>query len=148
MAWRVVVVDDVAQMRWLLTSLLSLDSDFDVVGEGSDGLAAIDVVTEQQPDVVLLDWWMPGVDGLAALPEIRRLAPRAIVVLMSASPPSEMQSWATEVGADGFYNKDPHTAHRVAHDLRNLMTARASPVGRRAPRTIDGTFVRQNGTDS
>lgn len=124
MAWRVVVVDDSADMRWLLSALLSLDPDFEVVGEGSDGLAAISVVGHHQPDLVLLDWWMPGVDGLAALPEIRKQAPQAAVVLTSASPASEMQDWAFEAGADGFYKKDPRTADRAAHDLKKLMAAR------------------------
>lgn len=122
-SWRVVVVDDIPEMR-LLTSLLWLDPNFDVVGEGNDGHSAIEVVAQHQPDLVLLDWWMPGLDGLAALPEIRRQAPEAVVVLTCAAPPSDMQDWAIEAGADGFYSKDPRTADRVVHDLKRLMTIR------------------------
>lgn len=64
MTIRVVLVDDQAMVRTGLRMVLAAEPDIDVVGEAADGAAGVRVVTEQQPDVVLLDVRMPGTDGL------------------------------------------------------------------------------------
>lgn len=62
---RVAVVDDTDHVREMLVSMLSLDG-FEVVGEGSRGEDAIRLASELRPDVLILDYAMPGMDGLAA----------------------------------------------------------------------------------
>jgi len=71
---RVVIVDDTDDLRELLRLALSRGG-MEVVGEAGDGLAGIEAVRLEQPDVVLLDLSMPVMDGLEALPRIRHLVP-------------------------------------------------------------------------
>ena len=72
---RVVIVDDTYDLRELLRLALTRGG-MEVVGEAGDGLAGIEAVRLERPDVVLLDLSMPVMDGLEALPSIRRLVPR------------------------------------------------------------------------
>jgi DNA-binding NarL/FixJ family response regulator len=124
--WRVVVVDDDPDVRSVLSSLLSADPDLTVVGHAEDGVAAGAVVARERPDVVLVDWQMPVLDGLEALPEIRARVPDAVIVLMSGSGPTELQEWAIRAGADGFYSKDIGMAKRLAKELKTLLAERSS----------------------
>jgi DNA-binding NarL/FixJ family response regulator len=78
---RLVVVDDIAQTRLNLASLLSLEADMEVVGLAGDGQEGIEVVREVHPDVVLMDIHMPTMDGLTAT-EIIAAGPRAPAVII------------------------------------------------------------------
>jgi NarL family two-component system response regulator LiaR len=83
---RVVIVDDHRVVRDGLCYLLSQQPDIDVVGEAGDGRQALSVVAATRPDVVLLDLYMPGVDGHGVLAALRDTPhPAAIVVLTSAT---------------------------------------------------------------
>lgn len=102
---RVLVVDDASNMRDLLTVLLEVEDDFDVVGAVRDGAEAIDRAAELQPDFILLDIAMPGMDGIAALPELRRLLPEARIVVFSAFEEQELAERAIGHGADVYIEK-------------------------------------------
>jgi DNA-binding NarL/FixJ family response regulator len=78
-----VVVDDDVDIRALLDVFLRLH-DVRVVGQAADGAAALDLVNESHPDVVVLDLTMPEHGGLEALPQIRAAAPSSTVVVFSA----------------------------------------------------------------
>ena len=80
---RVLLCDDVASMRVALRAVLDLREGVEVVGEARNGDEAVERAAELRPDVVLLDLTMPGKDGLAALPELRRSAPEARIVILS-----------------------------------------------------------------
>lgn len=84
---RVVIADDSDDVRTLLRVQLEMDGRFAVVGEASDGAAAIEVARQQQPDLIVLDLAMPRVDGLAALPMLREAVPRARCVVLSGFDP-------------------------------------------------------------
>lgn len=80
---RVVVVDDSALVRRLITTALRSAPDIEVVAVAEDGLAAIEVVDRERPDVVTLDIEMPRLDGLGALTVIRERHPRLPVIMFS-----------------------------------------------------------------
>lgn len=102
---RVLLVDDAADIRMLVRMGLRRDGRFDVVGEASNGVEAIERAEEHQPDVVLLDVAMPVMDGLEALPKIRDVAPRARVVILSGFTSESMHEGATAQGADAYLEK-------------------------------------------
>ena len=102
---RVVVADDEANVRDVLRMSLQLDDGFVVAGEAKDGEEAIRMVTEEQPDILVLDLRMPGIGGLEALPKIREVAPDTQIVVLSALPEAEMGGQAIAAGADGYLEK-------------------------------------------
>lgn len=81
---RVLVVDDSATIRSLLTTTLGADPDLRVVGTAIHGRMAVEMVAASPPDIVLLDVEMPVLDGLGALREIRRLQPKLPVLMFSS----------------------------------------------------------------
>ncbi len=103
---RVVIVDDVAEIRDIVSMMLDGDEHFRVVAQASEGTAAIIVAEREQPDVVLLDIAMPGMGGWEALPRIREVAPDAAVVLFSGDDnPAAVRRLAVERGARGHLQK-------------------------------------------
>jgi DNA-binding NarL/FixJ family response regulator len=102
---RVVVVDDQALVRSGFAMILGVEPDLEVVGEASDGAAAIDVVTRLRPDVVLMDVQMPGTDGIEATREIvaRDLAK---VVILTTFDHDDYLVDALRAGASGFLLKN------------------------------------------
>jgi DNA-binding NarL/FixJ family response regulator len=101
----VYLVDDVPELRELIRYGLEEDGDFVVVGEAGDGAAAIEGVAATDPAAVLLDLSMPGMDGLEAIPEIRRGRPGIAIVILSGFSASRMERKARERGADGYVEK-------------------------------------------
>lgn len=110
---RVVVVDDHPDVRGVIKALLGMEERYDVVGQAADGRAGIKAVGKEQPDVVLLDLAMPVMDGLTALPEIRRVAPAAKVVVMSGFGTDATVHTAMAQGADAFLHKDADMAVKL-----------------------------------
>jgi CheY-like chemotaxis protein len=103
-ALRVLVVDDNPAMRRVLRGLLE-DVGLEVVGEAADGLEGVAHAELLRPDVVLMDWRMPGLDGLAATAEIRRRLPEMQVVMFSAAESDGMAAIAGQAGASAFVAK-------------------------------------------
>jgi DNA-binding NarL/FixJ family response regulator len=101
---RVVVADDQALVRGGIVAILATQPDLDVAAEAADGEAAVRVVRDTRPDVVLMDIQMPGLDGIEAT---RRLAdgPWAIVVLTTFDLDEHVYA-ALQAGAAGFLLKD------------------------------------------
>ncbi|HNN49121.1 MAG TPA: response regulator transcription factor, partial [Marmoricola sp.] len=108
MSIRVVVVDDQDLVRTGLVMILDAQPDIEVVGEGQDGLAALALVNDLRPDVLLVDIRMPGIDGVEVT---RRLAgpdvsdPTAVVVITTFDL-DEYVMGALRAGARGFLLKD------------------------------------------
>lgn len=80
---RVLLVDDVPDIRLLLRVGLEGDRRFSVIGEAADGAEAVALAGDLRPDVIVLDLAMPVMDGFQALPEIHRVAPGARVLAYS-----------------------------------------------------------------
>jgi len=104
-ALRVLVVDDVPDMRLLLRVQFQADQRFDVVGEGADGEEAIELAARLQPDLVILDRQMPRLGGLEAIEGIRTVAPGAAIVLYTAVDDAETHHAALAAGALGVLSK-------------------------------------------
>lgn len=115
---RVLIVDDVADLRMLLRMTLSRDEGFDVVAEAGDGLEAIEQARRYQPDLVLLDLSMPLLDGLEALPRILAVSPNARVVVLSGFDESRMREPSLAAGAVAYLEKGNIFA--VAEALRSV----------------------------
>ncbi len=101
---RVVIIDDTEDLRDLLKLALGRGG-FDVVGEAGDGRSGIEAVREQRPDVILVDLAMPIMDGIEALPSLRRLCPTAKIVVLSGFGAQQMSARAVAAGADGYVQK-------------------------------------------
>ena len=119
---RVLVVDDAANLRELLTLLLEVEDDFEVVGTAADGRQAIDAAQALKPDVVLLDLAMPVMDGLQALPELRGLLPNSRIVIFSGFEHEALADEALLAGADAYIEKGTSVTQLVAQlrELRRL----------------------------
>ena len=110
---RVLLCDDMHQVRLLLRTEMTLESDLEIVGEATNGAEAIELAREWQPDVVVLDLTMPVMDGLEALPRIREAAPAARVIMLSAHGASEMEARAVAAGASLYIEKTVSTSEIV-----------------------------------
>jgi CheY-like chemotaxis protein len=94
---RVMVVDDTDHVRRMLTSMLSLDG-FEVVGDAADGPEALDAIGAADPDVVVIDYKMPGMDGLRTAREIRARRPEQVMILYTAYVDDELEREAAAAG--------------------------------------------------
>ena len=101
---RVLIVDDAAFMRMMLRKIIMV-AGHDVIGEATDGDAAVRMYQELTPDLTILDITMPGKDGIAALREIRELDPAARVVMCSALGQQPKVVESIKLGARDFVVK-------------------------------------------
>jgi two-component system chemotaxis response regulator CheB len=103
----VLVVDDSAFMRTLISEMVESTREYQVVGTAADGIEAIEAIRSLNPDIVTLDIEMPRLDGLQALDTIMREMPRAVVMLSAAGSErgNEMTLRALERGAVEFVRK-------------------------------------------
>ncbi|HJR44212.1 MAG TPA: response regulator transcription factor [Actinomycetota bacterium] len=103
---RVLVADDLQEIRTLVRTNLEFDGRFEVVGEAANGLEAVDLVRELNPDVVILDLAMPEMDGLAAISKIRQTSPGTKILVLSAFADDHNSGLVRDLGANGFIAKD------------------------------------------
>ena len=101
----VVLVDDSPDVRLLVKTRLEQSGLFEVLGDGGNGVQAIGLALEKQPDLLLLDMSMPTMDGLEALPGILEVAPTTRVVIYTGFEENEVAEAARAMGAAGFLEK-------------------------------------------
>jgi DNA-binding NarL/FixJ family response regulator len=104
-AVRVLVVEDFEPFREFVKLTLAGVSDLQVVGEVSDGLAAIEKAVELQPDLILLDIGLPSLSGFEVARQIRKLVPESKIIFVTQEPPGEMAQEALSIGAWGYVAK-------------------------------------------
>jgi DNA-binding NarL/FixJ family response regulator len=102
---RVFVADDVSDMRALVRFALEDTPDMVVVGEAGNGAAAVEGIGQTNPDVVLLDLSMPGLDGLEVIPVVQRKSPDTGIVVFSGFEAARMRGPTAELGADRYVEK-------------------------------------------
>jgi DNA-binding NarL/FixJ family response regulator len=111
---RVLLVDDTPEIRELLRFALEIDGRFEIVGEAGDGAAAVELTNSERPDAVVLDLAMPVMDGLQAIPEIRKGAPKAKILVLSGFEARQMSDEAISRGAHAYVEKGRSLAELTA----------------------------------
>jgi two-component system, NarL family, response regulator YdfI len=103
---RVVIVDDHPVVRTGLRLMLGMGEGMELVGEAADGVAAVHLVSELQPDVVLMDVRMPAMDGLEAIEQIRAQFPHIAIIVLTTYDDDELLLRSLHVGVRGYLLKD------------------------------------------
>ena len=99
---RILVVDDENVIREGFVTMLRLQQDMQVVGEGMDGLQAVTLARKTQPDVVLLDMQMPKQDGLTTIPKLVEVAPKCSILVLTGYADHDKVYQAMKSGALGL----------------------------------------------
>jgi DNA-binding NarL/FixJ family response regulator len=102
---RLFLVDDNLDFLDSVTRFLSTDPRFEIAGRALNGLDAVHMIPLLQPDVVLMDWAMPGMSGLEATREIKALPNPPRVVILTLYDNAEYRAAAASARADGFVAK-------------------------------------------
>jgi two-component system, chemotaxis family, chemotaxis protein CheY len=118
---RVYICDDSPEYRMLLRLVLA-DAGMTVVGEGCDGGECLAGAAAADPELVLLDLNMPGIDGLETLPRLRAAMPNVKIVVLTTSKAAHDEQAAMALGADAFVSK-PIDATSVPRLLREKLAA-------------------------
>jgi DNA-binding NarL/FixJ family response regulator len=103
---RILIVDDHSVVRQGLRMFLTLDHEFQIIGEAADGVQALDLAQRLQPDVVLMDLLMPVMDGIEATSAIRRSLPGTEVIALTSVLEDASVVDAVRAGAVGYLLKD------------------------------------------
>ena len=104
MAVRILLADDLSFMRMIQKEILT-EKGYEVVGEASDGLEAIEKYTELKPDIVVLDITMPNMNGLEAMKKILKIDPKAKIIVCSALGQQKLIVEAIQSGVKDFIVK-------------------------------------------
>jgi DNA-binding NarL/FixJ family response regulator len=103
---KVIICDDQAVVRDGLEMLLTLENDIQVVGTAQDGAEAVELAAQKQPDLVLMDLKMPGMNGIEATRQIRAKFPTIKVLVLTTYAEDEWVFDAIRAGASGYLLKD------------------------------------------
>lgn len=119
MGKRILVVDDAAFMRMMIKDILTKNG-YEVAGEAENGLKAVQLYKELQPDLVTMDITMPEMDGIAAVKEIKKIDPAAKIIMCSAMGQQMMVMEAIQAGARDFIVK-PFQQERVLQAIEKAL---------------------------
>jgi DNA-binding NarL/FixJ family response regulator len=103
---RILVVDDLPQVRKLVRAYLEEDSEFRVCGEAIDGFDAIDKAQNLKPDLIILDASMPRMNGIEAAPKLKKLFPDTPIILFTFHESMMHGFDASQIGVDAVVTKD------------------------------------------
>ena len=120
---RVLIVDDHAVVRSGLGKFLMVNKDMELVGEASDGTEALQLVALHQPDVVLMDLMMPGLDGITATREIHEKYPEVKIIALTSFSEQDMVQGALQAGAIGYLQKNV-SALELSNAIRSAYAGR------------------------
>jgi two-component system, NarL family, response regulator LiaR len=132
MAIRILIADDHAVVRQGLRMFLSLDPEFQIVGEAADGAQAVALARQLRPDVVLMDLLMPGMDGIQATAAIRSELPETEVVALTSVLEDNAVIGAVRAGAIGYLLKDAQP-----DELRRAIRAAAAGQVQLSPKAAE-----------
>jgi len=103
---RLLIADDHLIVRQGLRLILETEEGFDLVGEASDGAEAVKLAGELNPDVILMDLRMPGMDGLTAIEQLAERQPEIAIVILTTFNEDDLMVRGLRAGAKGFLLKD------------------------------------------
>jgi response regulator NasT len=118
---RVLVVDDTEHVRNMLTSMLTLDG-FEVVGSLGSGQAAIEQTEALDPDVIIIDYKMPGLDGLETARRLREVRPSQVMIMYTAFIDLQLEEAAEAAGVAVCLAKVEGLAS-LEHEISRLCTS-------------------------
>jgi len=122
---RILVVDDQNVVRDGVVTMLSFQSEMEVVGEAQNGIEAVELAKQCKPDVVLLDMSMPLQDGLATIPKIKAAHPDVRILVLTSFSESDLVYQAIKAGALGYMLKDA-TRLQLVQSIRDVANGKAS----------------------
>lgn len=139
---RVLIVDDLPETRENVRKLLQFESDIEVIGQAGTGEEAVEMAQQFQPDIILMDINMPGIDGIGASQKISELVPSVQIIIMSVQSDPNYLRRAMMAGARDFLTKpfggdELVAAIRRVHDKRP--TIKAAPVRQQNRHTDSAT---------
>lgn len=121
----VLLVDDQVLYREAMHGLIDRWPEFEVVGEASDGLEAIEMAEALRPDLVLMDVRMPKMDGISAARRIHALLPTTMIVMLTVESDDELVFDALQTGIRGYLLKDT-PARKLRDRLHSVMQGEAT----------------------
>lgn len=152
---RVLIVDDLPETRENVRKLLQFEQDIEVINQAGTGEEAIEMAQADQPDIILMDINMPGIDGIGASQRISELVPRAQIIIMSVQSDSDYLRRAMMAGARDFLTK-PFGGDELVAAIRRVYDKRptiaVAPARRQAagaglpaeaalPETVAGSII-------
>ncbi len=137
---RVLLVDDHAVVRQGLRMFIEMQNDMEVVGEGANGLEAMELVAKLHPDVILLDLIMPELDGVEATRKILAAYPQARVLILTSFGEDDKVFPAIRAGAQGYLLKDiqPRELIRALREAHQGKAQLHPDVARRLMQAVSG----------
>ncbi len=142
---RVLIVDDIAETREHLAKLLSFENDIEVVGSAASGEEAVPLATKLQPDVLLLDINMPGLDGIATAEQLSSTLPRSAIVMMSVQGEPDYLRRSMLAGAREFLVK-PFSADELSAAIRQVHQREVQKQGHMAANPVAQNGRAANGS--
>ncbi len=138
---RVLIVDDLPETRENVRKLLQFEPDIEVIGQAGTGEQAIAMAKEHEPDIILMDINMPGVDGIGASQTISELVPRSQIIIMSVQSDSDYLRRAMLAGARDFLTKpfggdELITAIHRVYDKRPSLAVKGATLRGSAPGVV------------
>jgi DNA-binding NarL/FixJ family response regulator len=142
---KVLITDDHALFRTGVKTSLSHYPDIEFIGEAENGMQLLNLVKFLQPDVILLDIQMPIMDGIATLPEVKKILPKAKIVMLTMNDDVSMISKLMEIGANSYLtkNSDSETIYEAIKTVHakeyffNEYTNKAMLNGLRSKRLVE-----------
>src|ERR1700732_1276316 len=116
---RFLIVDDSELVRRSLRTVLQANPEWEICGEAADGLSAVEMFKELQPDVVILDFQMPGMNGIEAARRMSQIPPAIPIVLFTQHASPDLERHAREVGIRTVVSKTE--AFHMVGMLRDLI---------------------------
>lgn len=145
---RVLVVDDSALVRKLLTEILSSDPDIEVVGSAPDPFVAREKIKQLNPDVMTLDVEMPRMDGITFLSNVMRLRPMPVVMVSTLTEQgAEVTLDALEYGAVDYVTKPKIDLAHSVHDYTDEIVRKVKMASKAKVRPISRERIKQAAND-
>ena len=139
---QVFVAEDHTILREGLKSILASHPDLEIIGEGSDGMEAIQGVGKYKPDLILLDLSMPRVSGLESIKEIKKISPKTKILVLTIHDTEEYILPALQAGANGYLLKYA-TQDELFEGIQNVLEGKSFLAPEISEKVIQG-FVEGN----